>query len=161
MAIIIVEDGTGVSGANSYNSEAELTTYATDRGLTLTGTPAVLLIQSMDYIESQSYKAQKTNSTQALQFPRTGLVLDGYTVSSTTIPNELKNGQLATAIAIDEGNDPLSALEPGVKKEKVGDIEIEYQDGAASETIARTINASLKKLLSGGSGGSSFTVSRG
>ena len=37
MATIVVEDGTGTNAAaNSYVSEADLTTYAADRGVTLT-----------------------------------------------------------------------------------------------------------------------------
>ena len=38
MATIVVETGSGSTAANSYASEAELATYASDRGLTVTGT---------------------------------------------------------------------------------------------------------------------------
>ena len=44
MTTIIVEDGTVVPGANSYASEAELTTYAADRGITLTAATDVMQI---------------------------------------------------------------------------------------------------------------------
>ena len=45
MASIIVEDGSLVTGANSYISEADLTTYATDRGIVITGTNSILIIK--------------------------------------------------------------------------------------------------------------------
>ena len=45
---IVVEDGTGSnSAANSYVSEADLTTYATDRGITLVKSADQLLLLSM------------------------------------------------------------------------------------------------------------------
>ena len=47
MATIVVEDGTGTNAAaNSYVTEAELTTYAADRGVTLTAATDVLLIKA-------------------------------------------------------------------------------------------------------------------
>ena len=36
MATIIVEDGSGLTTSNSYVTEAEVSTWATDRGITLT-----------------------------------------------------------------------------------------------------------------------------
>jgi len=50
MATIIVEDGSGLTTSNSYVTEAEVSTWATDRGITLTDTVAVLIIKGMDYL---------------------------------------------------------------------------------------------------------------
>lgn len=151
MATIIVEDGTGDNlNANSYVSEADLSTYASDRGITITGTPAVLLIQAMDYVESQMFIGTKETDTQPLQWPRNNVYIDGYYVAPEDLPSELKNGQMATALAIDAGNDPLSTVDREVKKEKVDVIEVEYMDGAASESINRTINAAMRKIIVGG-----------
>jgi hypothetical protein len=153
MAVIIVEDGSIVAGANSYVSESELTTYATDRGITLTGSADVLIIKSMDYIESQDFIGTKSTQDQPLQWPRNSAYIDGYLFPSDEIPEELKDAQMATAISIDMGVDPLSTVERAVKKEKVDVIEIEYMDNAASYSIARTITASLRKLITGSSTG--------
>ena len=59
MATIIVETGAGLTNSNSYVSEADLATYATDRGITITGTAAVLIIQAMDYLESRQFLGTK------------------------------------------------------------------------------------------------------
>lgn len=148
---IIVEDGTGDNpAANSYVSESDLSTYAADRGVTITGTPAALLIQAMDYVESQSFIGSKEAASQPLQWPRTGVYIDGYYVPPEDLPKELTNGQLATALAIDSGNDPLSTIERAVKKEKVDVIEVEYMDNASSDSINRTINAAMSKIIIGG-----------
>ena len=161
MATIIVEDGTVVPGANSYASEAELTTYAADRGVTLTAATDVLLIKAMDYIESLSFIGSKGSEGQPLQWPRDQVYIDGYYVESTTIPAALKTGQIATALAIDSEDSPLANVERATKREKVDVIEVEYMDNAAAQTIVKTITAALRKLLvNGGSSTTTFAVTR-
>ena len=76
MATIVVEDGTGLASSNSYVSEADFATYAADRGVTITGTSAVLLIQAMDSIEEENFKGNKYTDAQALQWPRDGVYID-------------------------------------------------------------------------------------
>ena len=161
MATIVVEDGTVVAGANSYVTEAELTTYAADRGVTLTAATDVLLIKAMDYIESLAFIGDKHKESQPLQWPRDEVYIDRYYIERETIPKELKNGVYTAALAIDAELDPLRIIERATKREKVDVIEVEYMDSAASETIVRTISAALYKILRpGGHGGSSFRVVR-
>lgn len=158
---VIVEDGTRVADSNSYVSEAELTEYAAARGITLTTGAEQLLIQAMDYIEQQQFRGIKVMSSQSLQWPRYSVYIDGYEVATDTIPKDLKNAQMATALAIEAGNDPLSPTTPAIKREKVDVLEVEYQDGAASDTFDPKVNLFLSKLISNGGGGSSsFSVSR-
>ena len=161
MATIIIEDGTVVPGANSYVTEAELTTYAADRGVTLAAATDVLLIKAMDYIESLAFIGDKSSEGQALQWPRNSVYIDGYYVESTTIPSALKTGQIATALAIDSDNSPLATVGRSTKREKVDVIEVEYMDSAAAQPIVKTINAAMRKILvSGGSGTTTFEVNR-
>ena len=107
MATIVVEDGTVVAWANSYVTEAELTTYAADRGITLTAATDVLLIKAMDYIESLSFIGSKFSEGQSLQWPRSNVYIDGFYFVPTIIPPALQTGQIATALAIDSENSPL------------------------------------------------------
>jgi hypothetical protein len=161
MATIIVENGTVVAGANSYVSEADLTAYAADRGVTLTTALDVLIIKAMDYIESLSFIGDKHKEAQPLQWPRDEVYIDRYYIERETIPKELKEGVYTAALAIDAELDPLRIIERATKREKVDVIEVEYMDSAASETIVRTISAALYKILRpGGHGGSSFRVVR-
>ena len=159
MATIVVEDGTVVAGANSYVTEAELTTYAADRGVTLTAATDVLLIKAMDYIESLAFIGDKHKESQPLQWPRDEVYIDRYYIERETIPKELKNGVYTAALAIDAELDPLRIIERATKREKVDVIEVEYMDSAASQTIVRTISAALYKILRlGGHGSSAFRV---
>ena len=161
MTTIIVEDGTVVPGANSYASEAELTTYAADRGITLTAATDVLLIKAMDYIESLSFIGTKFSEGQALQWPRSNVYIDGFYFVPTIIPPALQTGQIATALAIDSDNSPLATVGRSTKREKVDVIEVEYMDSAAAQPIVKTINAAMRKLLvNGGSSTTTFAVTR-
>lgn len=149
---IIVEDGTGKADANSYISEAELTTYATDRGITITGTNSALLYQAMDYVEQQLFIGDKLTKAQALQWPRYNAFIDGYAVPTNEVPQLLKDAVAEAALAVDAGNNPLSPIERAVKREKLDSLEIEYMDNAASDTINLAVSNKLAKLIKSGGG---------
>src|ERR1700676_3354375 len=73
---LIVEDGSQVSGANSYADEDTILEYAAYRGIDLADSPQDQIIAwailAMDFIESfrDSFKGQKVAATQSLQWPR-------------------------------------------------------------------------------------------
>ena len=152
-ATIVVEDGTGKANSNSYISAADLTTYATDRGVTIAGTSEDLIIQAMDYIEQQPFKGVKGTDAQALQWPRYNVVIDNYYVSTSTIPQLLIDALAEVAIGIDGGNNPLANEDRATKKEKVDVIEVEYMDGARNKTYLAAAEAKLSKLLAAGANG--------
>jgi len=147
---IIVEDGSIVSGANSYVSETEVTDYAAERGITLTAAPSVLIYKSMDYIEGLSFVGMKYTEDQPLQWPRVGVYIDGYYVEVSEIPKELKAAQLSTCISIDQSVNPLADIKPAIKSRKIGPIETQYQDGASSTTFSASIQHAFKKLVRSG-----------
>ena len=149
---ITVETGAIVANANSYVSTADFTTYATARGITLTSGAETLLIQAMDYIESLSYIGTKYTAAQGLQWPRSNVYIDGYLFDYDDIPQELINAQMQVAMAIDVGDGPLVTIDRATKRERVGEVEVEYTDGASSVATVRTINAMLWKLLSNSGG---------
>lgn len=147
---IVVEDGTVVSNANSYVSEATLTAFATARNITLTGNTEKLLIQAMDYIDQLEYKGYKYLSTQSLQWPRVDVYIDGYYNNTSHIPQQLKDGLCHCAIAIDQGNDPLLDIERQTKQETVGDISVVYMDSSYPSTQNIKIYNALRKILRNG-----------
>lgn len=153
---IVVEDGTVVSGANSYVSEVELSAFAAARNVTLSGdfTTEELLILAMDYIESLEFKGDKNTYTQTLQWPRANVIIDGYYNNVDNIPTELKNGLMQTALAIDVGNSPLQNIPRKTIREKVGELEVQYAEGSSAVIIDKKIMAFLRKLLANGGSGS-------
>lgn len=134
---LIIEDGTGKGDATSYATVAEAEAYALARGVVLMATESKL-IQGMDYLEAQRamYQGSKTwpvgtddhPAAQALQFPRTGVVIDcDYELPDNVIPTELKRAQMQYCIELQRGLDPLQGSDGRVvKKTKVDVIEKEY-----------------------------------
>lgn len=159
--MIIIEDGTGTNpSANSYVTEAELTAYATNRGITLTGTASALLYSAMDFIELQTYKGAKTATTQPLQWPRTGVYVDGVLLASDEVPALVKELQYRVAIDIDQGADPNGVRAQAVKQETVvGAVSVTYQDNSSVSTQSSQVSAILGKLTGGSKW--SFGVTRG
>lgn len=153
---ITVETGAIVTNANSYISTADFTTYATARGYSLVSGAETLLIQAMDYLESQRFIGVKYTEDQALQWPRSGAYIDGYLFAYDDIPQQLINAQCEIAMAIDAGNGPLEDISKQTKREKVGPLEVEYATGAAPFTINRKITNALWKLLLGGGSGTNI-----
>ena len=139
-----------VVGVNSYVTELELTTYAADRDITISGNTKTLLIKAMDYIEVQSYWGSKTDEDQDLEFPRNG---------DTVVPEKIKTAQIVTALLIDSGENMFPTSEQAIKREKIDIIEIEYQDFTNSLKNYPQLNKLLTPFLS--SSGASFTVSHG
>lgn len=157
---ILVEDGTIIAGANSYATTAYLETYAESMGESFTIDAEVLINKSALYVESLNHKGLKLTKGQSMQYPRKGVVIDGFAVLTTEIPTLLKTLQCEVAIAINAGNDPLSTIDRAVKREKVGPIEVEYADNAAPFAYNRRISA-LERQLVGGVDGGTFEVTRG
>ena len=147
MAIIVVETGTGSTLSNSYVSEADLSTYASDRGITLSGNAQVLIIQAMDYLESKSFIGTKADIDQALQWPRYGAEIDNYYVDSDVIPKLLKEAEMEICIAIDGGVNPLANLGRETLKEKVDSLEVEYKASSRADTYLTAAETKLQKLI--------------
>ena len=154
---IVVESGAGDNpAANSYVTVAELDSFAALRGVTLPTLEAdkeVLLIQGTDYTEGfwNRFQGDTVSQDQPLQFPRSGVSVNGFSVDSDAIPQSLKNAQMQAAI---ESNSEELNPNTGqnVKMEKVDVIEVEYQDGNGSlyaPTFPR-VDAYLDKLLKNG-----------
>lgn len=138
---------TVIVGTNSYIDETELTDYAALRGVTLDADPSVLLINAMDYLETQRFKGTKTASDQALQWPRTGVYIDGVLIDSDTVPQEVKDAQAIISMSIDAGYNPLATYGPDVKSEKVDVIEIVYKDSSRATDYSPAITAALAPLI--------------
>lgn len=153
---LIIEDGSGVPGANSYNSVTEIRTYASARGIMLPTADEdveVLAVQATDYLETfrNDYQGKKTEVTQDLQFPRTGVVIEDYDVPSNEILKLLKQAHAQAASEAYE-QDLLPNKAQVAKKEKVDVIEVEYQESSTSIVGFPKVDALLEPLFKSSSG---------
>lgn len=152
---IIVEDGTGLADAESYVSVAEFVLYHTNRGNSVatlpTATIEVLLRKSTDYLTAQyrgKWLGYRSTSTQALDFPRTGIVVDDFiTIESNQIPKELKNAQCELAARANDGALMQDETQK-VKRKKADVIEVEYVESASVQTRYAQIDNMLSVFLS-------------
>ena len=154
---IIVETGTGSATAESYVSVAEARAYAGLYGYTLPVADAdveMLLRKAMRYIEPKSFQGYKISRSQALQWPRSGVVVDGYGLDPSVIPVLLKSAQIEAAVIAQ--TTPLLANNTSgvsIKRQKVDVIETEWMDGSlAAQPVLTTVDTLLEKLLVGGMG---------
>ena len=150
--MIVVEDGTGLSTAQSYVDTTFVGAYFLLRGITFTSTDANI-INAMDYFEatfSQSWKGEKLISTQALSFPR---LIDGV----NTYPVQVKNAICELAYKASTAT-LLSDSNQAVKRKKLATMEIEYQDYTSATTSYSLVNAMIMPWLN--ASGSAHTVLR-
>lgn len=129
---MVVEDGTGLSNADSFVSVAYADAYFTTRGVSvwasLTNKEA-LLIKATDYIEavySESWKGVTLNDTQSLSFPR---IIDDATV----YPDRLQKAVCELALKANDG-DLLVDVEQRTIEEKVDVISVKYAEYSDQKT---------------------------
>lgn len=137
---IVVETGAGLVNSNSYVEVSDLEAYAAERGETLPDPSELepLLHNAMDYLEAiPNYKGLRKTATQALAWPRIGVVIDGFQWDSAQIPPQLKRAQLQLAIEAIEFDLMPSSDGFAVAKEKVDVLEVEYATGGrlSGETL--------------------------
>jgi len=146
---LIVEDGSLVANADTYVSLAVARAYATKRNLTPVAVDTVLegyLIQAMDWIESHrdKFKGTLVDSTQALQFPRKNVVIDGFFFSSTAIPQELLDLQSQLVVEIQNGVDLfLTVTEPFITEEMVGPIRTKFSEKSGGVNVNSLPNVDI------------------
>lgn len=169
---LIVEDGTGKTDSNTYADKTQARAYATARGVTLPADDSAveaMLLKAADYLEGlrARYQGQRTTpGTQALQWPRSGVVIDDdYELPDNVIPVELKNAQCQLVLEQQSG----LTLQPAsdgriVKSTKVDVIEKEYfsaadmgQSGSPLPTFP-AVDALVAPLLKSGGTGLVSTV---
>ena len=132
---IIIETGAPVDGANSYITEAELTTYLTDRGYAVPDTPKPLMIRAFDYMSSLNWNDSHT---------------EPYTVTTGH-----KNANCEIVYRFSLGSDPSAAPSKSIKRKKVAELETEYFSNASKGTPTAILNtmpqakAYLNGLISG------------
>ena len=165
---LIVEDGSIVTGAESYISVSDASNYHTVRGntawaaLTTDALREAALRRATDYME-QVYRSRwqgyKVNEDQALDWPRYDVEVEGYAVDSDIVPTEIKNAcaELALRASAADLNPDLTQ---GVLSEQVGSIQVTYDKASPQFTRYRAIDAILSPYLKAGGGGCSMGVIR-
>lgn len=150
---LVVETGSQSTTANSYITQSDYNTYINDRHITRAASPPSsndqisYIHQAMSYFEALSFKGKKATETQALQFPRTHLTIDGYDIDGSEIPIEVKESIYELAYAYEQGYGLDAPIERATAKEKVGELEVEYKSSSADRVLTPAATRALRKLV--------------
>lgn len=147
MATLVLEDGTGITAANSYAEAADITAIL-EVNPTATATWTALTAAQMDdyaiwasqYLDDYfDWRGYKTVETSGLRWPRCGVYdRDSILIAEDEIPEQLKQAVAETAVWLVNSeaagvggiNDNLPE---GIKRVKADVVEIEFfEDGSAN-----------------------------
>lgn len=156
---LIIENGSIVTGADSFVTQADFATYAASIGAAVGTVEEQKLALRSAAIFIGTYegrlKGELVERDQPLAFPRKDLTIQGFSWSDDEIPRQVILCQMQLAIDIRAGidiyNPPQSASVP-VKREKVdGAVEVEYAVNNAQKLSQNsTSRALLNSLLRDG-----------
>jgi len=171
-ATFVVEDGTGLSNANSYLSVADADTYhdnhsgSTDWSGATQANKEKALRLATQYLEVRydgRWKEYRTNEDQSLAWPRAYVYdVDGYYYGTDEIPQCLKDATAELALRVIEGDTLLDDIsKPGTIKSKsvtTGPItkSVVYTGGCTEIKKYPLIEGLIKHLIE-----SSATIQRG
>jgi hypothetical protein len=164
---LVVEDGTGLSNADSYLSEADADTYHTDHGNPTKWSNATtaqkeealrLATQYLDATYNGRWRGRRNLIDQALDWPRLDVYdRDGFLLPSDELPAALEHATAEMALRYRElGSSLIPDLsEPGdIRRERVrvGTIEedIEYIGGKSQMVTYRIVDGLLRDLITAG-----------
>ncbi|WLH49751.1 DnaT-like ssDNA-binding protein [Pseudomonas tolaasii] len=139
---LIIEDGTGRPDAESYASAEDLAMYAVKFGAVIPAeVPAqeALLRRAALAMDGMLWKGRKTNSEQALSWPRREVLLDREIKANNYLPGRIQYGQMALAAEIHQDD-----IDP-VEKRK-GAVLLDRVEGAVTRQYA-AIPSSSSRLL--------------
>lgn len=166
---LIVEDGSGVSGAESYLSVALADAYWTYRNDSVwnayaTAKKEAALRAATQYIDA-TYKFNSTMSsaTQALEWPRASFYgVSGRYYGGTEIPQSLKDAvaELAYEWGVNGALLPTADRGNDIKRVKAGSVEVEYNSSAPTVKTFNFVSRLLSDLTKGGNSGVNVRLER-
>lgn len=147
---LVIEDGSVVSGANSYVTLAEFKAWADSRDISYNADDNVVeaqILRAMDYFERLFFIGNKANENQPLQWPRTEALIDGYYADATEIPKEVKTALYEATVVEAAGYSELEVQSRKTLRERVGDIEVEYAENSENRTITPALQYALNRIV--------------
>jgi hypothetical protein len=158
---VVVEDGTGLANANSFNTVADVITYASDRGLDFANSPTdsdavAACIKAGDYLRNElrfRYNGTRQTATQRMPYPRNGASeVGGLAVPSNTVPWRLKDAHAELTILAYADEDLQPDLDNGgllVSVDKLDVLETDFFAPTGFQAITRIPGEALRVSVLG------------
>jgi len=160
---LIVEDGSGKPDAESYASVAELIAYANRVGFDVSGFDEVRSEQALrrgtrwiDQSYGASFLGCWATTTQALEWPRSGVTYRKVVLPLNAIPDALKEATIEAAFRELTRRGSLLPDDTGarLKRDKVGDVDTEFALSRVRASLSIPIvDGLLRGLTVGNAGG--------
>lgn len=156
---LVVETGTGAANSEAYISVASADAYWLARGnaawaALVTADKEVAIRKGADYMGQQyasRWQGRRVSSTQAMDWPRTGVVVNCFSVAANVVPLAVANANAELALKASTGD-----LSPDIgrlkKRTKVGPLEVEYADNVPATTQYKAVDGMLGPYLNGTGG---------
>jgi len=173
---LVVEDGSGVTGANAYVSVQEADDYYaihlygttwTSASMTTARKEAAIVMATRMIDASFSFKGNQYSVSQALKWPRYGVRLpsdpaagqayqpdaenqspDYYnTLPSNMIPQALKNAVMELCRFLLAKDRSTDQDKSNIKRQKVDVIEREFFEGSAPDLVPEEVQRMLSDLV--------------
>lgn len=140
--VVIVEDGTGLSDANSYASVAEADAYFASRPRSTSWASLTVdakggyLVHATRYLDaSVIWEGTRTESFQALEFPRAGIDMD------LSVPTAIKIALYEIAYLMIGRDITAEPATSGFSKLVVGPIEVETSATSEPPVLPRFVRS--------------------
>lgn len=168
---LIVEDGTGRADAESYVSVAAHKAYCDARGLSYSGLSDTQIEQharrTFDYMGAayrNRWAGSRVNTTQKGDWPRYEVpikdVATGYGTAAyypfNSVPALVAQAQSELMLRLAEAGTLQADLTRGVLREKVGQIEVEYDPNSPEVARYPFVDDLLFPLMGKGGGAGKF-----
>lgn len=153
---LIVEDGSRVTGANTYADVATVDAYHLERGnATWTGTDAAkeaAILRAMTFLDSMNWHGYAANAGQSLEWPRTCMEdRNGRAIDSNVIPAPVVHALAELALrelASPGATLPDGGLSDGISGiEVAGAVKMQFAAKADARPDYRIVRALLKGLI--------------
>lgn len=156
MVELVVEDGTGVAGANSYASLAYADEYFSYHPYYAESWAAItpdtkrqnlLIAATRDLDALLRWQGVPVSTTQMLGWPRYGAVtVDGDPMLSTVIPERLKQATCEQAMFLSRAsNNPDTQTGGEIEELKIDVIQLKF----ASSSVSAPVAVAVARLLRG------------
>lgn len=110
-------------------------------GYTNDSKEALLMFATLTFRTRICLLGTKATAEQALPFPRTGLMLDGYALSSAVIPEDVKRAvfELALKLGVSDVTQESQIDLLGIVKAEAGPVKVTFRDSASSVEIPASV----------------------
>lgn len=171
---LVVENGTGLAGAEAYVSVADAATYLAARGDTTWAAAATAdkeaalrrATAAIDGRYGQQFPGTRLrNRLQALEWPRADADdVENYPIAADAVPVEVKNATCEAAL-VELGTPgammPTVQRDDLLKRVKAGSVEVEYMHNAPAKAVYPLVHAALSRVLRSGASRYSGRLVRG